>query len=278
MENVAEKVATAPRGVWILVVSVVIIVAFAAYMYFRPLAQMVTALGPYVLSANGTSQPSESTQVTLFDQAQLASNLGNNFSFSGFFYVDQVNTTRLGSGPAGTFRFKPLITLLGVGAIAVDPVYQKARVTLKQYNGGGLATLPDINIDISNFVVMRWNQLAVTVEGRSVDVYLNGALITSELMENVPNMRPVGVILETVPDFVGQAGLFQAWSRRLTESEIAANYARNVDTRGKPYIPDKSGVSWNDVLSQISANICKIGFCGYRFDVGPLQYVDYEYA
>lgn len=271
MENIAEKVTSAPRGVWILAVSIVLIIALVAYMYLKPRAQEVTALGPYELKAASAAPPSDATQETLFDQAQLASNLGNNFTFSGFFYVDQVNTTR--GGPAGTLQFKPVVTLLGVGAIAIDPVYQRARVTLKQYGGGA-----DMVLDVPNFVVMRWNQLTVTVEGRSVDVYLNGALAVSDLMENVPNMRPVGVLLETIPDFVGQAGLFQAWSRRLTESEVGANYARNVDTRGKPHIPDKSGPSWSDILSQISANVCKLGFCGFRFDVGPLQYVDYDFA
>ena len=96
-------------------------------------------------------------------------------------------------------------------------------------------------------------------------------------MENVPVLYPVGVLLETVPDFSGQAGLFQAWPRRLTMEEVQRNYKKNVDLRGKPRIPEKT-VSVSDVLKKIGDMFCSIGFCAYSFNAGPLNYVDYEYA
>ena len=261
----------------ILVVAVLLIIAAAAYYYFRPKAEDVTVMGPYDLA--GTSGDSKSNQETLFDQSQLSTKTGNNFTFSMFVYMDDTNAERIPiGGPRGEFRFKPLISILGVGTITLDPIHQMARVTAQPLADSSILKRDTrVNVDVSDVVVARWNQLVVSVEGRSVDVYLNGNLVKSALMENVPVLYPVGVLLETVPDFSGQAGLFQAWPRRLTMEEVQRNYKKNVDLRGKPRIPDKT-VSVSDVLKKIGDMFCKVGFCAYSFNAGPLNYVDYEYA
>jgi hypothetical protein len=126
-------------------------------------------------------------------------------------------------------------------------------------------------------MVSRWNQLTITIEGRTVDIYLNGAIATSTLLDNLPSLKPLGVLLEKSPDFAGQAGLFQAWPRRLSEQEIIRNYKRNTDTRGKPLIPD-IGTSIMDIFRNMGKGLCDIGFCGFRFRTGPMEYVDYEFA
>jgi len=165
-----------------------------------------------------------------------------------------------------------------VGTITVDPIHQKARVSLQPLTDRTLRRVDaPVDIVIDNFVVSRWNQITVSVLGRSADVYLNGALIKSAILENVPILSPVGLLLETVPDFSGQAGLIQAWPRRLTVDEVMRNYKQNVDLRGKPNIAIE-GLSWSEVWSNFKIQLCKAGFCGFKYDVGPLQYVDYEFA
>jgi len=279
IENtVASKVpAISSRTYTILAVIILLIVGAAAYYYFRPKAEDVTVLGPYDLA--GTSGDSKSNQETLFDQSQLSTKTGNNFTFSMFVYMDDTNAERIPiGGPRGEFRFKPLISILGVGTITLDPIHQMARITAQPLADTAILKRDTrVNIDIPDVVAARWNQVLVSVEGRSVDVYLNGNLVKSALMENVPVLYPVGVLLETVPDFSGQAGLFQAWPRRLTMEEVQRNYKKNVDLRGKPRIPDKT-VSVSDVLKKIGDMFCKVGFCAYSFNAGPLNYVDYEYA
>lgn len=226
-----------------------------------------------------TSSAGGSSQSTLFDAVQLNQNLGNNFTLSGFFYMDSVNAERIPiAGPTGDYRFKPLLYILGVGTVIVDPLHQKARVSIQPLTDPAVRRSDaPVNIDIDNFVVARWNQLTVTLEGRSVDVYLNGALVKSALLDNLPRLKPVGVLLETIPDFSGQAGLFQAWPRRLTGSEIMVNYKRNVDLRGKPAIPD-GALDWTEVWKTLKEKLCKVGFCGFNYDAGPLMYVDYQFA
>ena len=246
-------------------------------MYFKPKAEDVTIMGPYDLE--GTTGQPKSNEETLFDQSQLSTKTGNNFTFSMFVYMDDTNAERIPlSGPRGDFRFKSLIRILGVGTITLDPIHQMARITAQPLADTAILKRDSrINIDIPDVAAARWNQLVVSVEGRSVDVYLNGNLVKSALMENVPILYPVGILLETVPDFSGQAGLFQAWPRRLTVEEVQRNYKKNVDLRGKPRIPDKT-ISVTDVLKKIGDMFCKAGFCAYSFNAGPLNYVDYEYA
>lgn len=278
-ENVAASKAPtiSSRTMIFIVIAVLFIAGVSAYYYFRPKAEDVTVMGPYDLE--GTSGESRSNQETLFDASQLSTKTGNNFTFGMFVYMDDTNAERIPlGGPRGDFRFKPLVRILGVGTITLDPIHQMARISAQPLADTAILKRDTrVNIDIPDVAAARWNQLVVSVEGRSVDVYLNGNLVKSALMENVPVLYPVGMLLETVPDFSGQAGLFQAWPRRLTMEEIQRNYKKNVDLRGKPRIPEKT-VSVTDVLKRIGDAFCSIGFCAYSFNAGPLNYVDYEYA
>jgi hypothetical protein len=260
------------------ILGVALVVGLVLYFLFRRTPDHVTVLGPYTLKGV-TASAGGSSQETLFDAVQLNKNLGNNFTLSGFFYMDEVNAERIPiAGPAGDYRFKPLVYVLGVGTITVDPLHQKARVSVQPLTDPTVRKVDaPVNIDIDNFLVARWNQLTVTLEGRSVDVYLNGSLVKSALLDNVPTLKPVGVLLETIPDFSGQAGLFQAWPRRLTGGEVMLNYKRNVDLRGKPAIPD-GGLEWIEVWKTVKEKLCKVGFCGFDYATGPLQYIDYQFA
>ncbi len=261
----------------IIMFAIVLLFAIAVFLFwkFKPRAEEVTVMGPIELKGAGNGVPSE--QKVLFTQSQIDTSLGNNFTYSMFVYMDDSNRERIPLGsPDGEFRFKPFITILGVGTILLDPIHQRARVSVSPLafkNREQQFT----NIDIDNFMVARWNQLTITLEGRTLDVYLNGALAKSALLENVPLVKPVMVTMETSPDFSGQAGLIQAWSRRLTAGAIATNYKRNTDTRGKPLIPDikpSLGHIW-DVMKQ---GFCDLGFCNISINVGGLEYVDYQYA
>jgi hypothetical protein len=262
----------------ILVVAAIVIIGVLLYFYFRKKSHEVTVMGPYQLKGvSNTSQ--QSSQETLMDSSQLSTSMGNNFTFSMFLYMNDTNAERIPiAGPAGDFRFKPLVYILGVGTITADPIHQKARVTLQPLTDRAVKKVDaPVEIVLDEFLVARWNQLTFSVEGRSVDVYLNGVLIKSALMENVPVLAPVGLLLETIPDFTGQAGLFQAWPRRLTGQEVLLNYKRNVDLRGKPAIPEPI-INWRDVVKNFKVNLCKVGICGFDYKTGPLQYVDYEFA
>lgn len=273
VNNAKEQIGVelTPTKVVMLMVAILLVVAVGLFWWFKPRAEEVTVMGPIELKGAGNGVPSE--QKILFNQSQVDSSLGNNFTFSMFVYMDDSNRERIPLGsPEGDFRFKNFVTILGVGTVLLDPIHQRARIYVQP-----LSRQVGTNIDIDNFMVARWNQLAITLEGRTLDVYVNGALAKSALLENVPLVKPVMVTMETSPDFSGQAGLIQAWPRRLTSSAIAANYKRNTDTRGKPLIPDIKpalGAIW-DLMKQ---GFCEAGFCNLSTKVGGLEYVDYQYA
>jgi hypothetical protein len=85
------------------------------------------------------------------------------------------------------------------------------------------------------------------------------------------------VTMETSPDFSGQAGLIQAWPRRLTAKAVADNYKRNTDTRGKPLIPDIKPIL-DSLWNTMKQGFCEAGFCNMSVKIGGLDYVDYQYA
>lgn len=252
-------------------ISIVVLFVLGALLYwwFRPTDITKTVMGPYVLNSSVTANSTE----TIFGQTDVESVLGNNFTLGFFVYMADVNRERISvGGPSGDFRFKPLVYILGVGDVLIDPIHQVGQLRIKPVNPEGKAT---INID--KIMAARWNQIVITMEGRSIDVYLNGNIMNSVLLDNLPNLKPLGVLLEKSPDFAGQAGLFQSWPRRLSEQEIMRNYKRNTDTRGKPLIPDEAP-SILDIFRDMGKALCELGFCGFRFRTGPMEYVDYEFA
>jgi len=261
-------------AVWIAIIVAVFVIGMLLFYWLRPKADHATAMGPFQL--RDASKVHTNSITTIFDQTQIDANLGNNFTFSFFVYMHEVNGENIPfAGPEGDYRFKPIVYILGVGDIQIDPIHQIGRVRVKPLTSDGVNTISIL--EFKNFMIARWNQVTVTLEGRSLDVYVNGALANSILLENVPILNPAGVLLEQTPDFEGQAGLFQAWPRRLSESEVAANYKRNVDTRGKPLIPLTAN-TWSLVYDNLSKSMCDIGLCGINVRVGPMQYVDYEFA
>ena len=261
---------------WLIVL--ILVLGGIAYWWFKPKALNVVVMGPYVLTGDN-GKPTTGTTKPIFNQSQIYSAMGNNFTLSFFVYMNEFGSERIPiGGPKGDFRFKPFLYILGVGDVLIDPIHQVARVRIKPLTKTAIIQPDTItNIDIDNFMVSRWNELAITVEGRTVDVYLNGVIAKSTLLDNLPILNPVGLLLETSPDFSGQAGLFQAWPNRRTESEIARNYQRNTDTRGKPLIPD-SMYGFFQMFTDFRESFCKLGFCDFRFQKTPLQYIDYEYA
>lgn len=124
----------------------------------------------------------------------------------------------------------PLLTLPDVWNLRYDPAHEALSLQFKE-----TAVATPQSIRIPGFPMQRWNQLVLTLEGRSVDIYINGALATSAQLENVPPSGNASVTV--VPgNLMGSAALAQVWNRRLTVSEVVANYASTADSQGRPFM------------------------------------------
>lgn len=265
--NVAKPVSTMESYTSYIVPAalVLIVVALVAY-YFWPKSKTVVIMGPY--NVYGASM-SELPNVSLFDQSQISTGFTNNFTFSSYIYISDVTK------PIFTGSQKPstLIELTGAGTIVVDTQHDSAQIQLTPMNGSSGTNV----ITIPQFMSARWNQLLFSVEGRTVDAYLNGALVSSTLLPDVPRASPTQITLFPQPGFDGQVGYIQAWNRRLTMTEIVANYKATSDRKGKPYIPD-TPFKWSDILNFLERGFCKIGICPNKeAPRNPLQFIQYEY-
>ena len=277
-----------PNLIVLITILVIVVIVALCLWYLWPRTDESRVLGPFVL----TGKPSEHDPIPvspegIFTQEQLNKSLKNNFTLSFFVFMDKINSERIPfAGPKGEYRFKPLLKIIGFGEFVLDPVHQSAllRTTpLVPIVMDGKMNSPPY-VEIENVLNARWNQITIGVEGRSIDIYVNGRHATSLLLDNLTWSIPTGVLLDTSPDFWGQAGFFQVWPRRLTESDILLNYRRVTDQRGKPLIPEK--VNYKNIRDEMSRLFCRIGICPLWGPTGPdpskslggLEYIDYNYA
>lgn len=247
---------------------IILVIGLVAY-YLWPRDTTVLAMGPFEL--HGAVANASYSPVLLMDQSQVAKGFANNFTFSVYVYVSDLTKPVLGQQPPNT-----LITLTGAGAILVDAANATAQLSLTPTNAPGPTPSPNSLLSIPNFLPARWNQVAFTLEGRTVDVYLNGALVSSTLLDNVPLASPTQITLNPQPGYEGQIGYAQAWPRRLTMTEIVANYRATSDRKGKPLIPD-SPFRWTDLLKGLEGGFCALGICPTLNNTGPLQFIQYEF-
>jgi hypothetical protein len=275
MESEADSTTTVQKMVqkysgYVIPVLIAIVVIGILVYYFYP-SNKTTVFGPFALVA---SSPVQLSPRLLVPQAQLPKGLDENYTVS--FYVYMNDLTSPSFAPSDDMRYHKVVELTGACSIFMDPVQQSAQIVLNPATPSG-AGLPNTTLTVSNFLTSRWNQLAFTVEGRTIDCYLNGALVTSTLLPDVPRSVPTQITLYPMAGFTGQLGYVQLWPRRLTLPEMTANYKQTSDLRGKPYIPTP-GTSLNDLLAIFSRGFCSLGLCVDPDNTNPLRSIDYLYA
>ncbi len=225
----------------------------------------------------------------LLTEKQIAETTGNNVTCSFFLYVNSASVNRIPVNYDGSYKFNYLLEVGRVLGITVNPANQTCSIDVlqsapKSFQGDTIAkkVVDGANnvrtLEVPKVLVSRWNQLTICVEGRTVDVYLNGKLATSAVLDNVPIRSFSGLRLNRSPDFDGQVCLFQIWKERRSGKQILENYQRNSDIRGKPLVPDPE-LTFSGAWERFLKASCETtGFCGFPVKVGPMEYVEYEFA
>ncbi len=276
-----------------LTIMIIIAIVVIVRWWIRTRPDDIVYLGPENVGPSTKLKP-EGKWMPLMTADQIVKTAGNNITFSFFLYIKSASLNIVPMNNDGSYKFNYLLTMGDTLGVVVDPSRQTCSIDILQsaphrmtgdtvrVKDGLKSAVDDASIlrtlDVKNVLVARWNQVTVCVEGRSVDVYLNGRHSTSAILDNVPINQFSGLKLNGSPDFEGQVCLFQVWKERRTAQQILENYRTKTDLRGKPDVPDPEltfAGAWEKFLK---ASCEKTGFCGFRVETGPMQYVEYEFA
>jgi hypothetical protein len=169
----------------------------------------------------------------VIDRPTTATQMKGSYTFTFYIRIDAVPDMRTAATPLMTY---PGIWDLGYNAATEQLVWKFAQT---QDTAEGWAWTEPVTVN--DVPMQRWTQVAVTFEGRTADLYVNGKLVTSNTLRNLPPTAASSITL--VPaNVMGQLAYVQLWPRRLTVSDIAANYTDTSDSQGRPFLgPDLLG-------------------------------------
>ena len=99
----------------------------------------------------------------------------SNYTFSIWYFVSE-----WAPGPVGATR-TPLISSTGGFSIAMGAQSNDLTVKIPESLSGGAATVPCI---VYNVPLQRWTNVIVSVYGRTVDIYIDGKLVKTCLLQH----------------------------------------------------------------------------------------------
>lgn len=267
----------------------VIVAAIGLILWLnRRKPEEVLTIGPYNIGPNTESTKKDFVKwIPMMTADQIAKTTANNITCSFFFYVDTDILNQLPVNYDGSYNLEYAMRVGRTMGITVNPVKQECIVDVLQsdphtHTGttikGRTGDRALRTLRVSNFYLAKWNQITITVEGRSIDIYLNGKLANSAIMDNVPITLFSGMELNASPDFNGQVCLVQLWPERKTSQQILDNYRKNTDTRGRPLVPEPS-LSFSGAFERFNKVICQsTGVCGFVIQTSLTDYVEYDFA
>jgi len=151
---------------------------------------------------------------------QLPVNASSHFTFSICFYVDDWN-----------YNFgknKEIFTRLDENkqpcpSVVFDKYENNLNITLATYKKGDGATSNEAtmeNLMLENVPLQRWTSLILTVNGRAVDVYMDGKLVKTKVLQNVPKATRSNIYLTPGGGFSGSTANFLYINRSLNPREV----------------------------------------------------------
>jgi hypothetical protein len=170
----------------------------------------------------------------------------------------------------------PLLTWPGIWDMGYSPAHETMRIIFQQTPDKQNESISPNLVELKAIPLQRWNQVMITFEGRTTDLYVNGQLVTSTTLRNVPPVGNASITL--VPEgMMGQIAYIQVWSRRLIVSEVESNYIDTSDSQGRPFL----GPDFLKTISNLSVPnlFCPSGNCaGTSPSAKPSQKWEFPYA
>jgi hypothetical protein len=204
-----------------LVVIAIIVISVVVSLQYKAKRPPYKLLGPIDLFAPEAP--------ILVDRPTVKANMLASYTLSIYFMMDAVPDMRT----SGT----PLLAWPGVWGLHYNAPKEEFLwiFTETPYN----TTPPGpVTVKIAGIPLQRWNQIVMTFEGRTADMYCNGTLLSSTTLPNVPPLPNSSI--ELIPgNIMGKAAYIQVWPKRLTTGEVSKNYIETSDSQGRPYIGKK---------------------------------------
>lgn len=170
----------------------------------------------------------------------------------------------------------PLFTWPGVWNLAYNAAKEELTWVVFQTFDGESNGIGPTTMILPGVPLQRWSQITVAFEGRTFDLYVNGQLIKSHSLKNLPPVSTSSITI--VPGgIMGQLAYVQLWARRLTVQETASNFTDTSDSQGRPFLgPDLMNALSNVPVPNL---FCPSGGCvGSQPTASPSQTWEFPYA
>jgi hypothetical protein len=218
----------------IIVVITIAVIVIIQYKAKRPAREL---MGPIQLF--NPESP------VIVDRPTVSKVMTNSYTLSMYFKLDSVPDMRTDVA---------LLAWPSVWALNYNPA-QEELVWVFNQTQTSASSAPE-TVRVKNIPLQRWNQVVITFEGRTADVYCNGTLISSTTLNNITPLPNSSITI--VPSNVnGTVAYIQVWPRRLTVGDVGSNYVETSDSQGRPYL----GYDFFKPLLKFPNLFCPSGQC-----------------
>lgn len=165
-------------------------------------------------------------QVSPSDLGASALNTSN-FAYSIWFYIDDWNY-RYGEPKIIFGRMMNNNMSQPCPSVTLGAMQNDINVALSLNDPSKIGTYQNFSCSVANVPIQRWVNLAISVFGRTLDIYIDGKLVRTCVMPGV------AVVDSTAPLFVTPNGGFSGWTTKLQYWSDAINpqMAWNVYQKG----------------------------------------------
>jgi hypothetical protein len=222
-EQLGSAINAAKGSTWLLpAIAVIVVLVLVAIIVFVVLQYKQTApksetKGPIDLWAPGSA--------VFVSRDNTNKYMKGNWTFAFYVRFDAVPDMRTDV---------PFLVWPGSWALDYNPAQETLLWKVNAAPDGSYGATQQV-IRVPGVPLQRWTQVLLTLEGRTLDAYINGSLVLSDQLTNVPQMTSGSITIQP-NNIMGQAAYIQLWGRRLTGGEISGNYADTSDSQGRPML------------------------------------------
>jgi hypothetical protein len=235
---------------WLGIVLLTFPLLIAAYLFYAYSGRAAVAFGAlfiigYLIFAYAYKPWSLSS--TVLEQGPLPLNVQkiyafnpaafdmNSFTFTFYLYPQTGNRTANGGGDIRTnysiFELTDCFSLQLLPAGANGQTGTQLQVKTLGQGDKSIETIP-----LPAMPFQKWSYVGISFEGRRVDVSYNGRIVSSTVLENMPQSNANGRLQSGSERVLGTMAFVSFAPYRQTAEQLMIDYVSSSNTRGEPYI------------------------------------------